>query len=223
MQNLLKKYKNAKFVIGIDEVGRGPLAGPVTVCGVLIEVKNLKTLDEFFKNTKDSKKTSQKRRVEISELITENTQKEIKDKIFYSVKSKTNREIDKFGISVCIKKCVEEIIDELTKINFVKSKLKLSDFLILLDGNLKAPAELNQETIIKGDEKILNIKLASIIAKCDRDDYMHKIAKSKKYKNYEFQRHVGYGTKIHREAILEFGLSDLHRKSFCKNIFKLNG
>ena len=86
---------------------------------------------------------------------------------------------------------------------------------------MKAPKEFSQETIIKGDEKVLNIKLASILAKCDRDNYMENISKSKKYANYKFENNVGYGTKIHRDAILSFGLSSLHRKTFCKKILNL--
>ena len=98
---------------------------------------------------------------------------------------------------------------------FLKFKLEPSECLVLLDGNLKAPKEFkNQETIVKGDEKEPVISLASIIAKVSRDRYIVDL--SKKYPEYEFERHKGYGTKLHYEMLKEHGLCNIHRRTFIK-------
>jgi ribonuclease HII len=115
--------------------------------------------------------------------------------------------IDKKGISFAIKSCIEKAFKEL--------KLKPQETKVFLDGGLKAPRDfVFQETIIKGDDKILAISLASITAKVSRDNFMEKL--SKKYPSYGFEVHKGYGTEKHRKAIKKYGLSGYHRISFCQ-------
>jgi ribonuclease HII len=199
-----------KIVIGIDEVGRGPLAGPVSVCVLSMPIDNYEIFKKMEEREKlrDSKKLSEKKRNEWFEKI-ENWRKE--GFLNYSYQTMSASEIDNFGISVAIKKCVEKGLEDL------KTDPEAE---ILLDGSLIAPAKFkNQTTIIRGDEKEPIISLASIAAKVIRDNFMKTLAE--KFPNYGLEIHKGYGTLSHREAIKEYGLSDVHRKSFCKNI-KLN-
>ncbi len=194
---------DAKYIVGIDEVGRGPLAGPLTLCFVCIssdKYKILKKNKNLPKLGKDSKKLNSKLREKYSKYL-----KELPIK--YSIVSISNKEIDKKGIFFCIKKAIKKGLDNLN--------LDPKNTQILLDGGLKAPDEfIFQKTIIKGDEKEKIIAWASILAKVERDKFMIKI--SKKFPHYFFEINKGYGTKIHREAILKHGMSELHRKSFCR-------
>jgi ribonuclease HII len=201
-----------KTVIGIDEVGRGPIAGPVAVCALCIyQNKNLKNkkgkfAGANFENFKDSKKLSHIQRLKWLEKI--NIEKE-KGNIIYKVSFSSNNIIDSKGIVFAINKSL------INSLNFINKKSKES--LILLDGGLRAPVEYkNQKTIIKGDEKELVIALASIVAKVTRDEFMVKIAK--KYPGYGFEKHKGYGTKEHYKALKKQGLSSIHRKSFLKSL-----
>lgn len=196
-----------KYIIGIDEVGRGPLAGPVTVGIVLCEktkYKKLKKDKDLPALGKDSKKLSPEKREKYSKYI-----KSIK--IEYKVLHISNNIIDKIGISNAIKKAIKNGLQKLTK------GLVLRDINILLDGGLKAPSEFkNQKTIIRGDEKEKIIAWASILAKVSRDNLMKKI--SVNYPEYDLHVHKGYGTQKHRMAIKKYGVSEIHRISFCKNI-----
>jgi len=197
-----------KYIVGIDEVGRGPLAGPVAVCAfkmpVNFEVKK-------FGKTKDSKKLSPKKREEIFDMLKKI--KSTKNPIFennidYLVCYESAQEIDKIGISQAIKNCLKKAITKL--------RVNPKDCLVLLDGGLKAPLKYkNQKTIIKGDEKERAIAFASIIAKVSRDELMCRLAK--KYPKYSFEIHKGYGTKKHCEYIKKNGLCFEHRRCFCKN------
>ena len=197
------------FLIGIDEVGRGPVAGPVTVCAFKISADFYKKLEaeNFFEKLRDSKKLSQKKREEwfkkLKQLSLDNSQD-----VAFSVLSKTAKQIDHYGISNCIKKL---IIENLEKISAAETDQ------IFLDGSLSAPEKfLNQETIIKGDEKIPVISFASIMAKVTRDYYMTRIAE--KFPEYNFEKHKGYGTKIHMDNIKKHGVSEMHRLTYLKNI-----
>ena len=198
-----------KYIIGIDEVGRGPLAGPVAVCALAIcQSKNLNTKTKFaianFRNFKDSKKLSHQQRVKWLEKI--KIEKE-KGNIIYKVSFESNKVIDKKGLTFAIKKALTDSINCLKK--------DCTKCCVLLDGGLKAPLEYaNQKTIIKGDEKELAIALASIVAKVTRDNLMLKLAK--KYPNYGLEKHKGYGTKAHYRAIKKHGISSIHRQSFLK-------
>lgn len=194
----------SKFVVGIDEVGRGPLAGPVTVCAFVMPVG---FPIKGFGPIKDSKKlTAEKREIIFEKLKILKKNKEIN----YSVAYESSRSIDKIGISKAIKNCLEKSISNL--------KVKPNECLLLLDGGLRAPEKFkNQKTIIKGDEKERTIAFASIVAKVSRDNLMCKLAQ--KYPKYGFEIHKGYGTKKHCESIKKFGLSVEHRKCFCKNFY----
>jgi ribonuclease HII len=189
--------KSHKWHIGIDEAGRGPLAGPVSVGAVMVK----SDFDfSIFKNLKDSKKLSEAKREEFFEVINK--------KIKYKVVMVSNKVIDKKGISYAINFAIKSLLKRLNP-NIKQTK-------VFLDGSLKAPEEFTQETIIKGDEKIPAISLASIMAKVTRDCYMKKI--SKKYPLFDFHIHKGYGTKGHISAIKKHGPSELHRKSFISRI-----
>src|SRR3989344_7028788 len=201
-----KKKERFQYLIGIDEVGRGPLAGPVAVGACLISVSEIKRLRAkgFFKNIRDSKKLSEKKREEWLGRI-----KELKAKGYldYYVSFVSNKKIDDYGIAHCIRSAIKNSLKKL-KADPLKT-------IILLDGGLKAPEEfMNQKTIIKGDEKEPIISLASIAAKVARDRKM--VEYSKKFPQYGFNIHKGYGTVSHCRKIRENGLSGLHRKSFCK-------
>ncbi len=153
----------------------------------------------------DSKKISEKKREAIFQRAKELAKQGL---IEYSVKSISAKSIDNKGIVAGINRAIEAGITELG--------LSALDTFIQLDGALKAPAEFPQETIIGGDGKEAVIGLASILAKVTRDRYMMQIAID--YPEYGFAQHKGYGTKAHIEAIKKHGLSELHRRSYCKNI-----
>lgn len=195
--------KNVKFIIGIDEVGRGPLAGPVAVCAFKMPID---FNSRVFGKIKDSKKLTSQKREEIFDKLNIIKKEGVVD---YFVCYESAMRIDKIGLSKAIKNCLEKSL----------SKLKVipEECFVLLDGGLKAPQIYkSQKTIIKGDEKERAIAFASIIAKVSRDFLMCKLAK--KYPKYSFEIHKGYGTKKHRESIKENGLCLEHRKSFCKRL-----
>ncbi|QQR76729.1 ribonuclease HII [Candidatus Nomurabacteria bacterium] len=195
-------------IFGIDEVGRGPIAGPVAV-GVFrldIENKNFKILVKKTNlKLRDSKKLSHAEREKWFEVI-KKWKKE--GKCDYKVTLVSAAKIDSIGIVPAIKRALSNSI----------YKLKTSDYkIVLLDGGLKAPKEFaRQKTIIKGDEKEPAIALASICAKVTRDRYMDRV--SKIYPKYNFYMHKGYGTKAHYEAIYRYGITDIHRKTFLKKV-----
>jgi len=204
--------KSPTDIIGIDEAGRGPLAGPVSVGVVLLKANfNKKTLV----GVNDSKKLSPAKR----EVIFIKAKQLKKDKqLDYEVILVSAKEIDKTGIVPAIKKALENGLKKISK----RHSLKTNSVMIKLDGGLKAPSDfLHQETIIKGDQKEYAIGLGSILAKVTRDHYMEKIAEKEAFSSYQFAQHKGYGTKLHRELIKKHGLSPEHRMTFCKNIFKL--
>ncbi len=195
-----------KYIVGVDEVGRGPLAGPVAVGVFVLNQDKLKEIKSVFKDARDSKKLTPKKREEIFKRIKNNKKNNL---VRYNVRYESNKVIDKKGISFAIKSCIEKAFKNLN--------LKPKETQVFLDGGLKAPKEfIFQKTIIKGDDKVLVISLASITAKVSRDNVMVKLAK--KYKKYGLDIHKGYGTENHREAIKSYGLSHVHRVTFCKNI-----
>jgi len=193
---------NIKYIIGIDEVGRGPLAGPVTVGAFCVKKNfNFKKLEGI----RDSKKLTPEKREYFFEKIKE--LEKIGD-IEYKVIFVSSREIDKKGISLSIKKALVKSISDL------KKNPKVCQ--VFLDGGLYAPEEYKrQKTIIKGDDKIKVISCASVVAKVLRDRLMCKLAK--KYPKYGFEIHKGYGTKIHCKNIRKNGICPEHRKCFLKN------
>jgi ribonuclease HII len=193
-----------KYIIGIDEVGRGPLAGPVTVCALAIKKSDHSKVRKLTMGVKDSKKLSHEERVEWLSLIQYLEKQKL---LSFSIGSVSNLIIDKNGIASAIKLALKKAITNL--------KIDPNNCKVLLDGSLYAPVEYkNQKTIIKGDEKEFIISLASIVAKVHRDLYMIKAAK--KYPGYGFEIHKGYGTQDHLKTIKKNGISPFHRTYFCK-------
>jgi len=190
-----------KYPIGIDEVGRGPIAGPVAL-GALVFLDRRAV--SYFRGVKESKQLTEKKR----EIWFKKIEIAKKNKIIdFSVVFQSEKIIDKKGIIYAINKALSQALRKL-KINPKKCK-------VLLDGGLKAPEEyIDQKTIIKGDEKKMIIALASICAKVMRDRKMVKFGKE--YPEYGLEIHKGYGTKKHYEAIGKYGLSSIHRRSFIK-------
>ncbi len=190
----------AKYVVGIDEVGRGPVAGPVTVCAVVLP----KGFSPYLlRGVKDSKKMTEFKREQWYERAVGWRKSGL---INFYIRSVSAKEIDKNGIERAIKKAIRGTLSRVDK-----------DAGVFLDGRLSAPARFKkQETIIKGDEKKPVISLASVVAKVHRDRYMEKMGE--KYPKYGFETHKGYGTKAHLKAVKKHGKCAIHRKSFLKNL-----
>ena len=191
-----KKFwnKGLKFVAGVDEVGRGPLAGPV-VCAAVIMPEN-----DLIDGVTDSKKLSEKKREYLAEIIKEKA-------LAYSIYEVSEREIDEINILNAVKKCM---------LNAVNG-LKIKPDITLVDG-LDIHLPINAEYIVKGDLKSYTIASASIIAKVYRDALMVKYAEQ--FPEYGFEKHKGYGTKTHIDKIKEIGPCSLHRKTFIKNFWE---
>lgn len=188
-----------KYVVGIDEAGRGPLAGPVSV-GVVVVPETLDLL-ALFPTLNDSKKLSEKKREEIFVRL----QEEIKGGNIVSLVTLASAEkIDAKGIAVCIREAIANALEKLVP--------NSEGHQIYLDGSLLAPKHYMQETVIGGDALIPSIMLASVAAKVTRDRYMLKQAEL--YPEYLFEQHKGYGTKLHMEKLREHGLCAIHRRSF---------
>ena len=188
-------YKN---VFGVDEVGRGPLAGPIVVCFYSFDIKN-----DIINDVNDSKKLSEKKRDKIVFNIKNNSKE-------YSIGAATNYEIDSFGIIEANRLAISRAYNKLKN----KPDYILFDYTTCSLDFMKT----KYEKIEKGDTLIYSIASASIIAKVCRDDLMKKVDEF--FPKYEFQKHKGYGTARHCELIKENGLSCVHRKTFCKSIIK---
>ncbi len=191
LKNERKLWKKGyKCVAGLDEAGRGPLAGPVVAAAVSIRT------NPGLRQVKDSKKLSPKQREECFKLLTKHPQ-------------------IKWGIGRASEKVIDRInILEATKLAMKKAVLKLGvkpDYL-LLDGNFKIDVDISQKAIVKADEKVFSCAAASIIAKVTRDREMERL--HKKYPQYGFDRHKGYPTKYHYKKLRKNGLCKIHRKSF---------
>ncbi len=198
----------AKFVIGIDEVGRGPLAGPVAVCAFRAEISWLKEMakdKKFLSGGFDSKKLTEKTREHWYQKVLDLAKQYDLD---WHISYGENESIDNHGLSLAIKNCIKSCL--------LGVGAKTDTCHILLDGSLKADGQFKQETIIGGDAKELAIALASIMAKVERDRLMVKM--HDKYPKYSFHEHKGYGTKKHLDAIRKHGPSPIHRKSFLKKV-----
>lgn len=188
-----------QYIVGVDEVGRGPVAGPVTVCAAVVE-RDFDITQHFPKLT-DSKLLTPKRREAIFE---EACVLEKEGALRYAVSYESAKVVDGKGIERAVRSALEKSI--------MRLHLSVEDTHIFLDGRLKAPDAYRQETIVRGDSLIPIISLASVIAKVSRDRFMERSAKQ--YPEYGFERHKGYGTRAHLEAIRAHGLSPLHRESF---------
>ena len=192
-ENLLEKgFKN---IVGLDEVGRGPLAGNVVCCGVIMPLEKKFRIEGI----QDSKKLTEKRREYLAEKI-----KEVA--INYAICELSPEEIDKINILNATKKAMLECVQ----------KLQTRADYLLIDGNFLLNTNLLQECIVHGDAKSYSIAAASILAKVYRDNQMKEYAKI--YPEYAFEKHKGYGTKLHIEAIKKYGLCKIHRKTFTKKL-----
>ena len=253
----LKGSDGFEHLIGVDEVGRGPLAGPVVACAVIMPK------DWDVPGINDSKKLTENRRNELALKIKDNS-------VAIGLGFVNSKKIDRFNIRnatkmamiIAVRRCIEnfqeqgygsdEIKDYETKnvdlpaienrsrqtgagMTFdvdsnedLDKALKKSRIKILIDGDMEIPLEqleadfdkegftISQETVIKGDSKSLAIGAASIVAKVARDEFMKEY--SKRAPEFGFEKHKGYGTKAHYEAISSYGLSPIHRKTFLKKV-----
>ena len=170
---------------GIDEAGRGPIAGPMAVAGVVFKA------DAHVEGLNDSKKLTEKKREALFELIKENS--------YYHIVLTDAQTIDKKGLSACIKNSITEIMENIEASSY------------LMDGNT-AFGISNLTYKIKADATVPEVSAASILAKVSRDRLICQLAS--KYPEYAFEKHKGYGTKAHIEAIKKHGYCDLHRRSF---------
>lgn len=183
---------NIKTIAGIDEVGRGPLAGPVvTACVVM-------PYDEMIDGVFDSKKLTKKQREELNQKI-------LNKAIAVSISERDNQCIDQINILQATIQAMKESYN----------KLVIKPDLLLIDA-VKLNIAPNEKSIIKGDATSYAIACASIVAKVYRDKLMANYAKT--YPNYDFENNVGYGTKKHYDAIKQFGITPIHRQSFLKNL-----
>lgn len=211
------KNMQTRYIIGIDEVGRGPLAGPVVVaalalpknCKIAIPTGRQAKLQNYKIPLRDSKKLSSKQREVWFCYLKKHP------RVSYATARAYPRLIDKINITNAANRAATKALQKLI------ANCKIANCKIFLDGGLflqkslcPKPYTLNPQTIIKGDEKITAIKLASIVAKVTRDRYMVKL--HKRYPRYGFNKHKGYGTKRHIAAIKKHGLSDVHRLTFVR-------
>ncbi len=186
--------KGYRLVVGIDEAGRGPLAGPVVAGAVLIDKKYFNLIKKN-KLIKDSKQLSFNQRKQAYDFLIK--------RVKWGIGIISEKQIDRINILNATKKAM---------IKAVKA-LKIKPDFLIIDGNIKLDIKCNQQGIVKGDVKVLSCSAASIIAKVTRDEIMIKL--DKKYPNYNFKKHKGYGTKEHMKNIKKYGLCKIHRKSFC--------
>lgn len=184
-------FKKYTCVCGVDEAGRGPLAGDVYAAAVVFDD------DTIIDEVNDSKKLSEKKREELFDVICEKA----KDFCIATASVDEIEELNILGTAMlAMKRAVEG--------------LECKPDVALVDGNRKPPVECETVTVVKGDAKSQSIAAASILAKVARDRYMKQIAQD--YPQYQFDKHKGYGTKLHYEMLDKYGISEVHRPSFLK-------
>lgn len=187
------REKGFNIICGVDEAGRGPLAGPVYAAAVIL------LSDCVIEGLNDSKKLTEKKREALFD--------EIKEKaLAYGIASADEKEIDEINILNATFLAMKRAI----------ASLSVKPDLALIDGNQKPHTDIEEVTVIKGDAKSMSIAAASVLAKVSRDRFMLEMAE--KYPQYEFARHKGYGTKLHYEKIAQYGVCDIHRRTFLKKI-----
>lgn len=187
--------KGYKSVCGVDEAGRGPLAGPVCAAAVILPE------GVIIDGVNDSKKLSEKKRESLFDVIREQA-------LSYSIAYATVDEIEEINILNATMLAMRRAI----------YGLDIKADYAMIDGNKIPPLDIDAECIVKGDAKSMSIACASILAKVSRDRLLYKYAEE--YPMYGFDKHKGYGTKVHREAILKYGPCPYHRKSFLKKLYK---
>ena len=185
--------KGYKYIAGVDEVGRGPLAGPVVAAAVILPE------DFDVPGVDDSKKLSEKRREELFDIITERA-------VAYGIGMADHSIIDEINILQATKLAMKEAI----------SSLQQQPDYILFDAMRIDDLEIPQESVIKGDAKVLAVAAASIVAKVTRDRMMAEY--STEYPGYAFEKNKGYGTKAHYEGLRAYGMCPIHRRTFLRNL-----
>jgi len=194
--------KGYRVIVGLDESGRGALAGPVVAAAVMIKKSKIKNL-KILKQIKDSKKLTPKQRKNLYKILINS------DLIEWGIGKVGPRVIDRINILEATKLAMKRAVRNLkSKVKSQKSKI---DFLIL-DGNFKINSSLLQKSVIKGDGKIVSCAVASILAKVTRDEAMQRY--HKKYPQYGFDKHKGYPTRYHKKMLKKYGPCKIHRKSF---------
>ncbi|MGL5615695.1 MAG: ribonuclease HII [Sarcina sp.] len=196
MYDFDRAFGEGRIVAGVDEVGRGPLAGPIVSAAVILDLDNL---EDLILEINDSKLLSEGKREILAEKIKEKA-------VAYSISFCTNEEIDEKGIAFCNNNIFIKACDS----------LKIKPQLVLSDGYLIKNYNLDNKHVIKGDRKSASIACASIVAKVYRDNLMKEYAKE--FPFYDFEKNMGYGTKSHIEGLKENGPCTIHRKSFLKNL-----
>ena len=199
-------------LVGVDEVGRGPLAGPVTLCALAVSGSDKRCLKRFLRYTragemKDSKKMSLPEREECAAAL--RAAAKTGSAISFSISHVSAKVIDRRGIVPAVRLALRRCLNKLS------AEPRTSR--LLLDGSLHAPKEFtDQKTIVRGDQTVPIIALASVLAKVARDRKMRRL--SKRHPGYGFDEHVGYGTSMHYRAIRRLGLSEIHRRSFLTRV-----
>lgn len=187
------------FITGVDEVGRGSLAGPVVAAAVILDPNRIgmyRTKTKWWAAVRDSKTLSPIKRLALSEFIRENA-------IDFAIGQASNQEVDELNIHHAT----------LLSMKRALQNLKLEPQIVLIDGIFKIPySKFNIQTIVDGDAHVLSIAAASILAKVYRDDLMQKFSYG--FSNYGFERHKGYDTDFHRNKLLAHGPCEIHRMSF---------
>lgn len=195
-------FMKTKWLVGVDEAGRGPFAGPVSV-GVVQVPCDFNW--ELIPGVGDSKQIKPEKREALFRRAQElHHHRQLDFAVAMVGPSVIDTKGIVFAINIAMARCIKRL------------DLNPDDCYFKLDGSLHAPAQFTQETIVKGDSKELAIGLASIMAKVTRDRYMTRIAR--RWTQYGFEQHMGYGTKVHREAIVQYGKCPIHRASYCKNV-----
>lgn len=187
----------AEYIAGVDEVGRGPFAGPV-VCAAVIMPLDAETLID---GVDDSKKVKEERREQLAALIRERA-------VAYKICEESPETIDEINILEATKRCMKRAVEELS----------VQPDIVFVDGNFRICIGLPQQNIVRGDALSYSIGAASILAKVYRDSLMREY--DKQYPQYGFARHKGYGTAVHIRALKEFGPCPIHRKTFIKRILE---
>ena len=187
------RKKGYRYIAGVDEAGRGPLAGPVYAAAVILPEGT------FIEGINDSKKLSEKKREELFDVICEKASA-------YCIAEVSHTRIDEINILNATFEAMNKAVNG----------LNIRPDYVLIDGNRIKGMEIPHETIVKGDAKSISIAAASILAKVSRDRVMYEMAEQ--YPLYGFDKHKGYGTKAHCDAILKYGACEIHRRSFLKKI-----
>lgn len=191
-----RNYLSQGFLAGVDEVGRGPLAGPIVAASVIL---NLEDESDIIWGINDSKALSHEKREELAKAIE-------KKALSINISIYSNEDIDEKGISYCNNQVLKE----------ASENLKVKPSIILSDGYAIRGSGIHNEFVIKGDSKSASIACASIIAKVYRDNLMKVFGLE--FPQYDFENNVGYGTQKHVEALKTYGITKIHRRSFVNNI-----